>query len=867
MTLASGARLGPYEIVAPLGSGGMGEVYRARDTRLGRIVAIKVLRGDLAAAADRIERFEREARSASALNHPNIVTIHDVGVEGGTSYIAMEWVDGSSLRDVVSSGKPHAPAIVATIGAQIAEGLARAHAAGIVHRDLKPDNVMLTTDGLVKILDFGLAKLVPTVSDAGASQATQSADTKAGVLLGTVGYMSPEQAVGGAVDFRSDQFALGVILYELATGMRAFKRDSTPQTLTAIIEDDPEPVQNHNPRVPQQLARIITRALAKKPSDRYESTRDLARDLKDLVHDSSTSQASVGPTRRRSTVAMISAAAALVVVIAGSAWWATSRRAAAPADDMRKVIAVLPFRDLTGDPERAYFAAGVTDEIRGQLVKVSSLRVLSRAAAQRYGEADVQRLRSDLGAGAALEGSVRLDGQRARVTVELVDTGTQQTIWSEQYDRTINDVLTVQSEVAMKIASALDATLTAEERTRVARPPTSNPKAYEVYLRAQALSSGERQQNLRSIDMLREAVKLDPTFAVAQAGLAYRLIFLSNSDDPRYGDLAVEEAIKAIAMDPQLARAHLALATAYGQKGWAAKARPAFLKALELDSGEMSGLTNLAVLESEILGRHDEAIVWAHRRLGRRPTDAAVFYHLSWPLLFLRDDAATDRWLSEGQRRFPRNPRLQYLRAALQYLQGDEAGAMAGARRITDEQPAFEEGLRVQAELAFLTRAPDAEILLERIQRRVPGLLSGPLLKLESNRTTYAWLLMARGESARAATLLSEALAHAKVVLAEGNENQRVPFEIAAIHATQGNTALALEWLEKAQAAGYCDYATLSRHPIFERQRREPRFQAVLTTMEKRVASMRERSTVLAELRTLPFPEAPSPSGSASPPR
>ena len=856
MTLAPGARLGPYEVVAPIGSGGMGEVYRARDTRLGRIVAIKVLRGDLAADADRIDRFEREARSASALNHPNIVTIHDVGVERGTSFIAMEWVDGSSLRDLVASGKPQLPASVATIGAQIAEGLARAHAAGIVHRDLKPDNVMVTTDGLVKILDFGLAKLAPAVSDAGASLATQSADTKAGVLLGTVGYMSPEQAVGGTVDFRSDQFALGVILYELATGVRAFKRDSTPQTLTAIIEDDPEPVQNRNPRVPQQLARIITRALSKKPADRYESTRDLARDLKDLVHDSSTSQTTAAPARRRSTAAMIAAAAASIVVLAGIAWWANGRRAAAPVDEMRKVVAVLPFRDLTGDPERAYFAAGVTDEIRGQLVKVSSLRVLSRAAAQRYGEADIQRLRSDLGAGTALEGSVRLDGQRARVTVELVDTGTEQTIWSEQYDRTIDNVLTVQSEVALQIASALDATLTAEERTRVARPPTANPKAYEIFLRAQALSGGERQQNLRAIEMLREAIKLDPTFAVAQASLAYRLVILSSSDDPKYADLAIEEATKAVAMDPQLGRAHLALATAYGQKGWAAKARPAFLKTLEFDSGEMSALTNLAVLESEVLGRHDAAIAWARQRLGRRPTDSSAFYHLSWPLLFLRDDAVTDRWLSEGQRRFPRNPRLQYLRAALQYLQGDEAGAMAGARRITDEQPAFEEGLMVQAELAFLTGAPDAEQLIERMQRRTPGLLSGPLLKQESNRTTYAWLLMARGERARAASLLSQALDHAKVVLAEGNENQRVPFEIAAIHATQGDNTAALEWLEKAQAAGYCDYATLARHPIFVRVRRDPRFLAVLATMEKRVTSMRDRSTVLAELRTLPFPEA-----------
>ena len=856
MTLPAGARLGPYEIVAPIGSGGMGEVYRARDTRLGRIVAVKVLRGDIAADADRIGRFEREARSASGLNHPNIVTIHDVGVEIATSYIAMEWVDGSSLRDLVASGKPQSPASVATIGAQIAEGLALAHAAGIVHRDLKPDNVMLTADGLVKILDFGLAKLAPVVSDDGASLATRSADTQAGVLLGTIGYMSPEQAVGGPVDFRSDQFALGVILYELATGMRAFKRDSTPQTLTAIIEDDLEPVQNRNPRVPQQLARIITRALAKKPADRYESTRDLARDLKDLVHDSSSSPTIVAPTRRRLPAAMISVAVALVVLVAGIAWWANGRRTAAPADEMRKVVAVLPFRDLTGDPERAYFAAGVTDEIRGQLVKVPTLHILSRGAVQRYGDADVQRLRSELGAGTALEGSVRLDGQRARVTVELVDTGTQQTIWSEQYERTLDDVLTVQSEVALQIASALDATLTAEERTRVARPPTANPKAYEIYLRAQALSSGERQQNLRAMEMLREAVKLDPTFSVAQARLAYRLVLHSYSDDPKYADLGIEAALRAIEMDPELPVGHFALASGYGHKGLATKSREQFLKALALDSGEMGAMVNLAVLESEVLGRHDEAIIWARRRLQLKPVEQGVFYHLSWPLLFLRDDATTDRWLGEGLRRFPRAARLQYLKAALQYLKGDEAAALAEARKIVDEQPAFEEGLMVQAELAFLTRAPDAEQLIDRMQRRVPGLLAGPLLKQESHRTSFAWLLMARGERARAAKLLSEALEHARTVLAEGNENQRVPFEIAAIHATRGDNAAALEWLEKARAAGYCDYATLARHPIFERVRREPRFQSVLATMEKRVASMRERSAVLVELRTMPFPEA-----------
>ena len=450
MPLAPGARLGPFEILEPLGRGGMGEVYRARDSRLGRIVAVKVLRRDVAADPGRIERFERESRAASALNHPNIVTIHDVGVAEGTSYIAMEWVDGSSLRDLVAGGKPQAIPTVVSIGAQIAEGLAKAHGAGIVHRDLKPENVMVTTDGLVKILDFGLAKLVAGGDETMSQLATQSAGTAAGMLLGTVGYMSPEQATGREVDHRSDQFALGLILYELATGARAFKRDSLPQTLAAIIEAEPEPLEARNPRIPPQLARLVARCLAKKPADRYESTRDLARDLRDLVHESSATRVATAPARR-SMGRVATVAAMVVLVAAGAGWWwiARSRPAGDAASvDSRRVMAVLPFRDLTGDGSRSYFAAGLTEEIRGQLTRVSALRLLSRSAVQRYGNADLRQLRSELGAGTAVEGSVRLDGQRARVSVELIDTATEQTLWSEQYDRTLDDVLSVQSDVA-----------------------------------------------------------------------------------------------------------------------------------------------------------------------------------------------------------------------------------------------------------------------------------------------------------------------------------------------------------------------------------------------------------------------------------
>ena len=436
MSLDPGTRLGPYEILGPVGAGGMGEVYRARDTRLGRVVAVKVLRHDLAADADRIERFEREARSASSLNHPNIVTIHDVGVSGSTSFIAMELVDGTSLRNMLVGRKPLPVASVLGIGAQIAEGLAKAHAAGIVHRDLKPENVMVTADGLVKILDFGLAKLVARDEQLGAQLATQ-AGTSVGLLLGTVGYMSPEQATGAAIDYRSDQFALGVILYELATGSRAFRRDSAPQTLAAIIEDDPEPLDSINPRLPPQFARVVARCLAKKPEDRYESTRDLAHDLRDLVHDSSAGSGVAVPPKQASVPRLVwlGLLAASIAIVAGVTAWLIFRSPAddkSPAHDIRRIVAVLPFKDLTGDPSQAYFAAGVTEEIRGQLSRLVALRLLSRGAVQRYGEADIRRLRTELGAGSAVEGSVRLERDRVRVAVQLIDTATEQTLWSEQ---------------------------------------------------------------------------------------------------------------------------------------------------------------------------------------------------------------------------------------------------------------------------------------------------------------------------------------------------------------------------------------------------------------------------------------------------
>jgi Tol biopolymer transport system component/predicted Ser/Thr protein kinase len=366
MTLTAGTRLGPYEVLAPLGAGGMGEVYRARDTRLEREVAIKVLPAELAADAERLRRFEKEARSASALNHPNIVTIYDIGSEGGVSYIAMERVEGATLRELLAGGAVPIRRLL-PIAAQIAEGLAKAHEAGIVHRDLKPENVMVTKDGLVKILDFGLAKLTSTLSGSGeGSNLPTMTGTTPGVVVGTVGYMSPEQASGAALDFRSDQFAFGSILYEMATGKRAFQKKTAIDTLAAILNEEPEPIAALNPQAPLPLRWIAERCLSKEPRQRYASTDDLARDLatvRDRLSEAVTSGGSpVGARSRRSPRTLVLAAMAILLAAVAAMWlWPTK---AAPVPRFQQVTfqkANIHLARFAPDGQTIVYSAGRAD--------------------------------------------------------------------------------------------------------------------------------------------------------------------------------------------------------------------------------------------------------------------------------------------------------------------------------------------------------------------------------------------------------------------------------------------------------------------------------------------------------------------------
>jgi serine/threonine protein kinase/Tfp pilus assembly protein PilF len=527
MSLQPGIRLGPYEILAPLGAGGMGEVWKARDTRLERLVAVKVLPEHLAKSPEALARFEREAKAVAALNHPNITGIFDVGRQDGAAYIVMELLEGETLRQRLGGGA--IPWRRATdLAIQLAHGLAAAHAKGLVHRDLKPENLWITSDGHLKILDFGLAKQVQVPSQAGQSFLPTEAlgmptSTQDGMVLGTFGYMSPEQARGEAVGPGSDLFAFGVVFYEMLTGCRAFARATAADTLAAVLKEDPPGLDSAPGGLPPALDRTLRHCLEKRPEARFQSMRDLAFALESLSD--------------------------------GAAAYAPAAQDAAPS------IAVLPFRDMSPGRDQDYFCEGLADELIHALTRIPDLRVASRTASFRFKEnpGEVTAIAGQLRVSNILEGSVRKAGERLRISIQLISASEGFHLWSERYDRDLNDVFAIQDEITDQVVKALRLVLTDKDRRTPGRPPTQSIEAYECYLRGrQAIYGMSDGGSLEAIRMLRKAVELDPEYALAYAGLAdasaYRYMYYGGrSEDLDQADQASRTALR---LGPDYAECH-----------------------------------------------------------------------------------------------------------------------------------------------------------------------------------------------------------------------------------------------------------------------------------------------------------------------
>lgn len=619
-----------YRILKKLGAGGMGEVYLADDTQLDRRVAIKVLPSSSVADQQAKRRLVREAQAAAKLDHPNICSIYEVSEEGGTGFIVMQYVDGDTLASRLHLGRIELRDAL-NIAAQTADALAEAHSRGIIHRDIKPQNIMITSRGQVKVMDFGLAKAVAGPAAFESEAQTASMLTEPGMIVGTVPYMSPEQLKNEPLDARSDIFSFGAVLYEMVSGRQPFADRSTAATIAAILTREPPPLARYSTEAPAALGRVTAKALSKDREQRYQTMRDLATDLAACDREYERAQANaepgvvsrdekIGPasdvSRRRSlfsrpaflaiALPAMAAAIALAYVLIG-------RGAAIARQPVIRSLAVLPLEDLSGDPAQEYFADGMTDALISNLAQIRALsRVISRTSVMRYkgSRKSLPEIAAELKVDAVIEGTVQRVGGRVRVSAKLIPAATDSPLWAREYERDLSDVLKLQSEVARAVADEIRIQVTPEERARLAAARNIDPKAHEAYLLARHHLRTNDEDLREAIGQFERAIQLAPEYAAAYAGLSrawmMRGIF-GAQNRKEVAPHARDAALKAVALDGQLPEAHIALSDVrLYDWDWVA-AEQELTRALELDANSAEAHRAYADLLMA-LERHAEAI-------------------------------------------------------------------------------------------------------------------------------------------------------------------------------------------------------------------------------------------------------------------
>jgi len=831
MALAPGTRLGHYEIRSKLGAGGMGEVYLADDTKLDRKIALKILSTGVASDPDRMARFVREAKSAAALNHPNIAHVYEIGDSDGIDFIAMEFVDGHTLKELIYTERTDLLKLLRYLQ-HVAEGLAKAHSAGIIHRDLKPDNIMVTQDGHAKILDFGLAKLVETNQSESSFDRTTAIinpHSQSGVILGTVGYMSPEQAQGKTreIDHRADIFSFGCILYEAITSRRPFEGMDTIDTLNRIIREPATPVTELNPLAPRDLQRIVRRCLAKDRDDRYQTIKDVAIEIKELrdelkasgIESIATPNRSISNTaetirnlsgnktvtsppsfgnressaeyvvktikRNKAVVGIIGALVVLAGMVAAVAYWRSSKSATAAIDS----IAVLPFTNENNDPNNDWMADGLTESIINGLTPLQNLKVIPRSSVFRYKgkEIDPVKVGTELGVSAVLTGRLLQRGDDLVVSTELTDVRHNKQLWGDHYQRKISDLLAVQTDIANAISANLRPALSGTATVQIQKRYSQNSEAYQLYLKGRYhWFKFTPEDHKRAAAYFNQAVALDPGFALAYSGLSdtFAASAVNGWISPREAFLKAKIASnKAVQLDDSLAEAHASVGAVamFYDFDWAT-AEQEYKRALELNPSSEVAL-DLYMYLLLALGRFDDGIRMGQRGIEAAPASVLLSADLGAAYYMAR---RFDEGFRQTQKALDLEPNPGALTnlAALYEAKGMHNEAIEQCRKAID------------------------------LVGRTSGLLSS---------LGYAYARAGRRDEAT--KIIDE--------LRQRSKSEYIsPYDVALIYVGLGDTEHAIEQLEKAydDRAGWMIY--LNVEPMLDPIRSDPRFTALLHRMK-----------------------------------
>jgi serine/threonine-protein kinase len=816
--LELGARLAHYRIVEMLGQGGQATAYKAEDLRLDRLVVLKALRPDLAAEEGARLRFDREARLCSALDHPNICAVYDVGEAEGLPYIVMQYVEGPTLKELIA-GRPLEVLGGLSVAIQIADALTTAHAHGIVHRDVKPQNVIVTRSGQVKVLDFGLAKMLDRASPE--DRRPDGSVTELGVPYGSLGYGSPEQVSGDRVDHRTDIFSLGVVIYELATGRCPFQGRNRLEVLRAVVHDMPPPIAAINPLAAPRLDAIVARALAKDPGARFPTMAAMRDELKALMRQLS-HESGIVPTEGSATL-LVPRRARSAWLLTGSLGRVFGRRWARPASgtpppsepetsvlarsvggsrppawgpDNRNAIAVLPFRNLSGDPGADFYEISLADAVISELAHLRSLVVRPSSYIVRYAgqSPDPRRVGTELAVASIVVGSFVRTPERLRITAQLIGTERGEILWSDRVDIPAADVITIQDTIAARVIAGLRLSLTAEEQARIDRPPTRSPQAYEAYLRGRDLLFRYILQSFDDGDLdaaitrFGDAVGHDPAFALAHAALGRCYVHHAQGyGGVEYFDRAERSLRRALELDPTLVDARLQMVH------------------VDLQRGDK--------------GRAHETIA---RLRTEAPTDPAVIFDAA---MLYRLDGLYQQALEEYARLLEINPRdvviVSYSRARVYTHQHEYERAIAEldrARAAEPEHPLVKTFLAV----AYFNqgRVDDAQPLVEDVLRQHPH--------LEGVKPVLGWCLSARGEHERARALITED------VKDTARADHDAAFWLAGFYALEGMADEAIEWVRHAVRLGNENFPLFADSRKLDALRGDPRFIAVMAELKQR---------------------------------